>query len=102
MGVGPLCHFHCFPVCLILGAILVRRLIQAERNSPKRATAPTGGPSSVTAELQLPEKADRQSERQVGQQANGQRVRRSVEQESGPCTLQSGLSAYPGGHVSAV
>lgn len=71
MGAGPLCHLHCLSVCLNLEAILVHRLIQAGGNSPKRTTAPTGGPSSVMAELPLPEKADRQSERQVGRQAEG-------------------------------
>lgn len=98
LGVGALC-FHCLPIRLIPEDIL---LIQAQRNSPRQATAPTGGPSSVAAEPPLPEKADRQSERQVGRQANRQRVRRSEEPESGACTLQSGLSAYPGRHVSSV
>lgn len=87
MGVGPLCHFHRPPLCLNLEAILVHRLIQAEGNSPKRTTALTGGPSSVMAELPLPEKADRQSERQVDRQANRRRVRHCEERETGPCTL---------------
>lgn len=88
MGVGPLCHPHRLPLCLNLDAILVHRLIQAEGKSPKRTTALTGGPSSVMAELPLPEKADRQSERQVDRQANRRRVRRCEEQETRPCTLE--------------
>ena len=53
----------------------LHRFIQPEGNSLKRATAPTGGPSSVQTELPLPEKAARQSGRQV-------------EQETGPCMLR--------------
>lgn len=78
MGVGPPCHLHCLPVRLSLGAILGHCLVQAEGNSPKRTTAPTGGPSSVLRVLPLPEKADMQSERQVDRQANRRRVRRGA------------------------
>lgn len=86
MGVGSLHRLHRRLVCPNFRAILVQRLVQAEGNSPKRTTAPTGGPSSVTTELPLPDEADRQTERQVGPQANRRRVRLRVEgnRKTGP------------------
>lgn len=71
-------HLHCLPVYLHLEAILVRRLIQAEGNAPKRATAPTGGPSSATAELPLPEKGRQavgEAGGSAGEQAEGKEKR---------------------------
>ena len=56
-GVGPTCHLHASPVCLSLGAVLVLRLVQAGGNSPKRATAPTGGLSSVLRQADRREEA---------------------------------------------
>lgn len=89
MGIGSLYHLHRLLVCPNFKAILVHPLIQAEGNSPKRTTAPTGGPSSVMTELPLPDKADRQTERQVGPRANRRRVRLCMEGTGrlGPRTL---------------